>query len=72
MFIEENAPSRVDCGGGGGTGGLATNGGGKDVILESLLSVSSLATKASRSTLRSEMNERTLDRSLAVSSVSSV
>lgn len=71
MFIEANAPSRVDCRD-GGTGGLVANGGGGDVILESLLSVSSLATKASRSILRSEMNERTFDRSLAVSSVSSV
>lgn len=71
-FIEENALSRVDCCGGGGTGGLATNGGGGDLATENLLSVSNFATKPSRSVLRSEINERTFDRSLAVISVSSV
>jgi len=70
--MEENALSRVDCGGGGGTGGLAASGGGGDVITESLLSVSNVAAKPSRSVLRSEINERTFDRSLAVISDSSV
>ena len=66
-------PSRVDCrGGGGGTWGLAANGGGGDIAAESLLSVSNFATKLSRSVSRSEINERTFDRSLVVSSVSSV
>jgi hypothetical protein len=70
--MEENAPSRVDCRGGGGTGGgLAANDGG-DVVTESLLSVSNFATKPSRSVLRSEINERIFDRSLVVISVSSV
>lgn len=70
--MEENAPSRVDCRGGGGTCGLAANGGGGDVAAESLLSVSNFTTKPSRSVVRSEINERTFDRSLVVSCVSSV
>jgi hypothetical protein len=69
MFIEENARLSEDRGGGGGTGGLAVI---EDVATESLLSVSNFATKPSRSELRSEINERTFDRSLVVSSVSSV
>ena len=72
MFIEENALSRPDCDGGGGTGGLAANGGGGEFATDNLLSVSNFATKLPRSVLRSEIYERTLDRSLVVSSVNSV
>jgi hypothetical protein len=71
--MEENALSSVDldCGG-GGSGGFAAKGGGGGLVADNIFSVSNLATKPSRSVVRSEMNERTRPRSLDTSPVSSV
>lgn len=61
----------LECLGSGGMGGLAANGGGDVVEADGLFSLSSFATSASLSIVRSAANERTLARSLVASPVSS-
>lgn len=71
--MDENAESRVVLrGGGGGGGGRFAASGGGDAAAESLFSVSSFATRDSRSALLSGTNDFTWFPSVAVSSVNSV
>lgn len=71
--MEEKVLSSVDldCGG-GGNGGFAARGGGGGLLADNIFSVSNLVTRASRSVVRSDTNERTRPRSLDTSPVSSV
>ena len=71
-LIEESAESSVELevGGGGRAGGFAKGGGGD--AADKRFSVSSFATRASLSAVRSVIYDRTFVRSLEVRSVSSV